>query len=54
MVRAEIYELAHRFSWIKVAILATNLAVVAYMAYALRHSADQDRELAVPPPPQVG
>lgn len=42
----EIYELVRRPSWLKVAILVTNAAVVAYMAYALRHSAEQDRELA--------
>ena len=45
-VPVEVYELLHRFSWIKVAILGANLLIVAYMAYALRHSADQDRELA--------
>ncbi len=44
----EIYELIHRASWLKVALLGTNVAVVAYMAYALLHSADQDRELAGP------
>lgn len=41
----EIYELILRLTWPRLAVFATNLAVVAYMAYALRHSADQDREL---------
>lgn len=41
----EVYELFHHVTWIKAVVLLTNLAVVIYMAYALRHSADQDREL---------
>lgn len=45
----EIYEVAHKLTWLRVAVLVTNLAVVAYMAYALWHSADQDRELAGDP-----
>lgn len=45
-VPVEIYHLAHGFSWLKIAVLGTNLAVVAYMAYALRHRAEQERELA--------
>jgi uncharacterized membrane protein (DUF2068 family) len=44
----EIYELAVHATWVKAAVLATNLAVVAYMAYALSHSDDQDRELGKP------
>ena len=51
-VPVEIYELFHHFTGLKVGILATNLGIVAYMAYALVHSTEQDRELAaVPPPP---
>ena len=46
----EIYELYHRFGWVKFSIFITNTIVVLYMAYALRHSAEQDRELAQPPP----
>ena len=46
----EIYEVVHRVTWIKVAILIVNAGVVAYMGYALRHSAAQDRELAARPP----
>ncbi|MFI5358286.1 MAG: DUF2127 domain-containing protein [Opitutales bacterium] len=52
----EIYELWHRFGWIKFCVSITNIIVVAYMAYALRHSAEQDRELAeskLAPPPQA-
>jgi uncharacterized membrane protein (DUF2068 family) len=41
----EIYELIHRASWLKAGVLVTNVAVVGYMIYALRHSVDQDREL---------
>lgn len=47
-VPVEIYEMIHRFTWIKAGVFVTNLAVVAYMGYALLHSADQDRELAQP------
>jgi len=41
----EIYEIFHRVTWFKVAVFATNLAIVIYMAYALRHSKEQDLEL---------
>jgi uncharacterized membrane protein (DUF2068 family) len=34
----EIYELAHGASWLKASTFAGNLAIVAYMAYALRAS----------------
>ena len=43
-VPVEIYELVHHATWLKVVILVTNLAVVAYMAWALRHRAEQDKE----------
>jgi uncharacterized membrane protein (DUF2068 family) len=42
----EYYHLWHRFTWFKVGVLLTNLGVVAVMAYALRHRAEQERELA--------
>ena len=42
----EIYHLWHRFTWLRVAVLVANLAVVACMVYALRHRAAQERELA--------
>jgi uncharacterized membrane protein (DUF2068 family) len=45
----EIYELYHRFGLVKFSIFITNIIVVLYMAYALRHSVEQDRELAQPP-----
>ena len=45
-VPVELYHLWHRFTWLKVAVLVANLGVVAYMAYALRHRAEQERELA--------
>jgi uncharacterized membrane protein (DUF2068 family) len=45
-VPVEIYELIHRLSGFKVAVLATNLVIVAYMAYTLRHPLEQARELA--------
>ncbi len=41
----EVYELFHRWTWIKVGILGTNVAIVAYMAYALLHPEKQDAEL---------
>ncbi len=43
----EIYEVVHRVTWVKVSILIINAAIVAVMAYALKHSAAQDRELAM-------
>jgi uncharacterized membrane protein (DUF2068 family) len=45
-VPVEIYEIFHRLSWLKVAVLTTNLAIVAYMAYMLRHPLEQARERA--------
>lgn len=45
-VPVEIYEVWHHFTWFRLAILGGNLAVVAVMAYALRHRAEQERELA--------
>jgi uncharacterized membrane protein (DUF2068 family) len=54
-VPVEVYELFHHFTWLKLTILAVNVGIVAYMAYALMHSADQDRELAESaPPPKTG
>ncbi|MEO6568340.1 MAG: DUF2127 domain-containing protein [Opitutaceae bacterium] len=52
-VPVEIYELIHHASWIKVAILGTNLAVVAYMAYVLLHPAEQARELTAASEPKT-
>lgn len=48
-VPVEVYELIHRASWTKGAVLLTNLAIVAYMAYVLLHPAEQARELAAAP-----
>ena len=42
----EIFELFHRWTCLKLVVFGTNVLIVAYMAYALLHSADQDRELA--------
>jgi uncharacterized membrane protein (DUF2068 family) len=42
----EYYHLWHRFTWMKLAIVAANLGIVAVMAYALRHRARQEQELA--------
>ncbi len=47
-VPVEVYEVWHRASWLKAGVLVTNLLVIAYLAYALVHSEDQDRELAEP------
>lgn len=49
-VPVEIYELFHHPSWLKLAVLVTNLAVVAYMGYALLHPAELERELQADPP----
>ena len=45
----EVYEIFHRFRWYKVAILGTNLVIVLYMAYALRHTKEMEAERALPP-----
>jgi uncharacterized membrane protein (DUF2068 family) len=45
-VPIEYDHLWRRFTWLKVAVLVVNLAVVGVMAYALRHRAKQERELA--------
>jgi uncharacterized membrane protein (DUF2068 family) len=45
-VPVEVYELIRHATWIKFGVLLTNLAIVVYMAYALRHSAEQDSELS--------
>lgn len=45
-VPVEYYHVWHRFTWVRLAILGTNLGVVAVMAYALRHRAMLERELA--------
>jgi uncharacterized membrane protein (DUF2068 family) len=37
-VPLELYELSRGFSWIKLVALALNLAIVAFMVYALRHA----------------
>jgi uncharacterized membrane protein (DUF2068 family) len=42
-VPIEIYELIQHVSWIKIGILVSNLAIVAYMAYALRHPVHVER-----------
>jgi len=42
----EIYEMLRHATWLKAAVLLTNVAIVLYMAYALKHSAEQDRELS--------
>jgi uncharacterized membrane protein (DUF2068 family) len=40
----EIFELFHRFTWVKVGVLTTNVLIVAYMAYALLNDAKLERE----------
>ncbi|MBC7369855.1 MAG: DUF2127 domain-containing protein [Undibacterium sp.] len=44
-VPVELYHIWHRFTWLKVGLLGANLAVVAYMAYALMHRKQQRQEL---------
>ncbi len=46
----EVYEMWPRFGWVKFSIFLTNIIVVLYMAYALRHSREQDLELGKPVP----
>lgn len=42
----EIYQMVHHLTWIKVAIFATNVLVVVYMAWALLHPDELNRERA--------
>jgi uncharacterized membrane protein (DUF2068 family) len=44
-IPVEIYELFRHATWIKAVVFISNIAIVVYMAYALKHSADQDKEL---------
>uniref|UniRef100_UPI0039C911CE DUF2127 domain-containing protein n=1 Tax=Horticoccus sp. 23ND18S-11 TaxID=3391832 RepID=UPI0039C911CE len=44
-IPVEIYEIFHHVTWLKVAVFAVNAGIVLAMAYALRHSADQEREM---------
>jgi uncharacterized membrane protein (DUF2068 family) len=44
-VPLEIYELIHHPSSLKAAVLTTNLAIVFYMAWVLRHPREQAQEL---------
>lgn len=48
-VPVEIYELIRHASWVKVAVLTTNLGIVAYMAWALLHPAEQAKEIVADP-----
>lgn len=41
----ELYEIVHHVTWLKVTVFAVNAAIVIAMAYALRHSAEQEQEL---------
>lgn len=34
----EVYEIIHHLTWIKVCVFITNLGIVGYMAYHLKHS----------------
>ena len=34
-VPMELYEMAHGYSWVKLTVLAVNLAIVAYLVYTL-------------------
>ena len=47
-VPAEIYEIAHRVSWLKVGALVINLAIVAYMVWLLT----EHRRMARQPDPR--
>jgi uncharacterized membrane protein (DUF2068 family) len=38
----ESYELMHRFTWLKVGLLAINLLVLAYLLWVLKRKRDQD------------
>ncbi|MEI6463979.1 MAG: DUF2127 domain-containing protein [Verrucomicrobiota bacterium] len=40
----EIYEIIHHATWLNATVLVTNAAIVASMAYALRHAKEQERE----------
>lgn len=42
----EIYQLSHRLTWVSVVVFAVNAVIVAYMACALRHQPEPNREAA--------
>jgi uncharacterized membrane protein (DUF2068 family) len=45
----EIYELLHRFRWIKLAVLAANLAILWYLVSQIRRKPPSDPPPAPPP-----
>ena len=48
----ELFEAAHRFSWVKLGILSVNLAIVAYLAYELTTHGRLPRNPSLPGSPR--
>ena len=51
-VPVELFEVAHRFSWVKLGVLSVNLAIVAYLGYELTISGRPPRNPSLPRSPR--
>ena len=50
-IPVELFELAHRLSWVKLGVLSVNLAIVAYLVYALMIHGRPPRNPSLPSVP---
>ena len=51
-VPVELFEVAHRLSWVKLGVLSVNLAIVAYLVYALTIAGRPPRNPSLPRSPR--
>jgi uncharacterized membrane protein (DUF2068 family) len=51
-VPMELFEMAHGFSWVKLTVLSVNLAIVAYLGYALTIHGRPPRNPSLPSAPR--
>jgi uncharacterized membrane protein (DUF2068 family) len=51
-IPVELFEVAHRFSWVKLGVLSVNLAIVAYLGYELTTHGRSPRNPSLPRPPR--
>lgn len=51
-IPVELYEVVHRLSWARLAVLSVNLAIVAYLGYALTIAGQPPRNPSLPSSPR--
>lgn len=51
-IPVELFEVVHRLSWAKLAVLSVNLAIVAYLGYALTIAGRPPRNPSLPSAPR--